>query len=537
MNINPEGILNVQLDLTDAEAMASETLSSSTMDAGISTGEIGNINLSGVSRIGIEHNYYLLDGTRGGSANAPWVSTEVTDSGETSSFSVSVPDTSREVNHVGFVFDPVTGEHPAVNVSLTITLKDGTSVIYSDEVDSAYWDHELPKFGEVDTITMIIDNWSVPLHRPMLSAVIIGSVFQFSKDDILAFGMDFSGEPLATTIPTASATLEVPNYDHKWSILYPTNYMDEVTKDATMEVTFGYEGYPTLTNKFYLTEWSSIDGATATFTGEGLLSTLGQSSQTFSGGTPYTFEDIFTSALNGIPSFVSPMDDEGWENSSTKFSYNTTLMNQTVTFQDDLDTADMTNADVIQLIASAANALSFPCSLVIGRSGAVGVVGLTKVGDGYPYTYNGIKHFYLDQDNQISYPAGSYRQRLYAVTVNDSYSTETDAPSWSYKYGETQTSANDFVVGSANLRRYALAIGDWLASRKEVTCELRPDPTVNDYGYQQVDLTVRPLDMVDIQIGDENPYYVGTMQVTEVNLSFDGAWHGTISGIMREKVN
>lgn len=534
MNINPEGILNVQLDLSDAEAMESETISSTTMDAGISTGKIGNINLSGVSRIGIEHNYYLLDGTRGVSADAPWVSTTVTESGEVSNFSVSVPDTSKEVNHVGFVFDPVTGEHPAIDVSLTITLKDGTSVIYTGEVDSAYWDHELPKFGEIDTINMIIDHWSVPLHRPMLSAVIIGSVFQFDKDDILAFGMDFSGEPLATTVPTASATLEVPNYDHKWSILYPSNYMDEVTKDATMEVTFGYDGYPTTTSKFYMTEWSSIDGASATFTGEGMLSELGQAAPAFTG--TYNFEDIVYACLNDFLLDVTPTDVEYEIYSPDVFVVDPSLANRSVTFGDDLDVADMTNADVIQLIGSASMTSDTPCSLIIARNGGAGIVQMTKTGDGYPYTYNESKHFYLDRDNQIAYPEGSYRPKLYAVVVNDDYTTEPYDPAWSSPDGETQTTANDFVTG-AYMARYGMLIGDWLSTRKEVTCEFRPDPTVNDYGYQQVDLTVRPLDMVDIQIGDENPYYVGTMQVTEVNLSFDGAWHGTISGIMREKVN
>lgn len=495
----------------------------------------------------MEHNLWLLDSSRGilpssgGNETPGYVNEYVEDASITLSVS--------EIRGVPIPGLTITwsSEYEEYPTKFIVTAKNGDTVVATTTItnNTSHVSEVELELVNYDSVTITIQEWGVPLHRPRIDLVSFGHVITFNKNEVLSYTHEQSGSLNSGELPKNSIQFALDNSDGRWNPSNPTGMEKYLSERQRVTVRYGMDVDGVIewvkAGTFYLSEWRTpSNGLEASFTardafeymlnepyvavtttGTVIYSTYlnvrsGPGSSYTAIGKLYNGEKFTVYEKSGDYGRI----DTGWINLGAQYvSMNTTgTLKQLITnailssdlpgdFIANMDDVligytapinqDHTAAEVIQMCANASG-----CVIWQDRDAVLHVEPLHKDFSGYT----------VNSTFSYSHPELELSKPLRAVSVahgDQSYVLSAGAS------GETQTVINSLVNTEAQAAMVAKWVKDTLETRKTVTGEFRADPC---------------LDLFDI-IQVESKYGLITpVAITKIKYTYSGSFHASYSG-------
>lgn len=338
-----------------------------------------------------------------------------------------------------------------------------------------------------DSIELEVLKWSLPGHRARIASITVGIEHIYRKEDLEEYRHTSAADLLARELPTEEVSFRVDNSDLTYD---PDN--DEGMSKYLMErqevtVRYGYELDGALETipaaVVYLDEWETPrDGIFASFTARGATVYMNDKYTGTSSGTLYAIASAaFTQA--GLPKLGD---------GSERWSVDDSL--KSITAPSGLDLGEHTTGEVVQLCANAAC-----CVLHQDRAGALHIE---------PFTVPETAGYAITKKNEYGYPDTELLKQLRSVNINDG------AYTLSVSNAGVEQSVDNPLISTDRAPAVAAWVRDVLLCRQSVHGSWRADPKIE------------ALDTVTVA----TPFRTSKTVLTEVELTFNGAWRGTYEG-------
>ena len=351
-------------------------------------------------------------------------------------------------------------------------------------------------------IEFFVYDWDFPKHRIRIDRVFLGTSMIFTKEDILSFEHEQTGDVLSATLSRNSISFALDNSDDRWNFNNPTGigkYLTERQKLTTrygMDVNGVVEWIPGGT--FYLSEWEiPSNGLEARFVARDAFE--------------YLINEHYTHYAH--PDFVDVL--------YRIFDQQSEFLDPVLVVSDISDPTadwdffgDSTTAEHIQLVANKYQRLVW-----YNRRNVLNVMPLNKAIRDYPMT---LEFAYSHPEITLSKPLKAVAVTGYESTDYESASTKDYTILSVDTKGETQTINNPKMYKwptdagkTGELMSYAEWVRDMLIPRKKVSGEFRADPR---------------LDLFDI-VEIESKYGVITpVAITTIKYTYNGSFRGYYEG-------
>lgn len=435
----------------------------------------------------LEHNLWALDGTQsiledgGPYENTGYVS-NIDQSGSVTltleeEHTVAIPG-------VTIVWSSEYGEYPHV---FTVTAYSGNVVAAETTVTGNTQQRCLVDLEIVnyDRVTVTVHNWCLPNRRARIEYVFLGHLLTFTKDDIISFTHEQSGDLLTGELPKYAIEFSLDNTDQRWNPSNPTGLERYLSERQKLTVRYGMDIDGTtewiLGGTFYLSEWSApSNGLEARFVARDLFEFL--ISAEIKGAV---YDSLYKLITYNATAHILPEDAVVVvDHSLTQYS---------VEYM-----GDSTAAEIIQKAANAGC-----CILRYGRDGVLHVEPLEKM----------LLDFRVPLSLAYSHPEVTLSKPLKMVSVD--YGAEAPYELPVFNNGETQTVNNSFITKEAQAIQVAEWVRDVLSSRQTITGEFRADPRLDLYDVVTV----------ESKFGDFSP-----VVITEIKYSYTGSFSATYAG-------
>lgn len=377
------------------------------------------------------------------------------------------------------------GEYPS---DFTVTAYNGDTVVAQTTVTGNTEQKVLVdcEMSGYDRVTVMVDKWYLPNHRCRVEKVVLGHMLLMTKDDLMSYTHEQSGDINSGELPKNSITFSINNIDGRWNPANPTGIEKYLMERQRLTVRYGMDIDGLVewikAGTFYLSEWSApANGIEASFAARDALEYMMHDKYT--GITSGTLRAIVDAAIAqaGLPEDISVSIDNA-------------LGNYSATIPESM--SGLTIAEVIQHCANAAG-----CVMYQDRDGVLRIERLTH--DGYDHTILG--------EFSFSYPEIELSKQLRNVVVNYGDNAYTLSVS---NAGENQTLTNDLISTSAQAAEIAAWVRDGLESRKNIGGEFRADPCIDVF------------DLVRIETRYGNMAAV----LTDIRYTYSGAFRATYTG-------
>lgn len=379
-------------------------------------------------------------------------------------------------------------------VDFTVTAFNGSTQVASKTVTG---NAELVSVVEMEIksynkLVISVSKWCKPYRRARIQSVLLGLVERYSRSDLLSFQHSMSADPLSASLPKSEIIFEVKNHDGRFdpdNALGMTPYLME---RQAVNVRYGYRLNGAVEwikgGTYYLSEWETPRNTlSATFTARDLLEFMNEKYTGTSSGTLY---EIASAALAqaDLPKTLS---------GGNRWFLDSTL--EDISAPSDADLSDYTIAEVLQLVANAGC-----CVMYQDREGILQIKPLSSTAIDYS----------ILKDLEFGYPESSLSKQLKKININDgTYQLSVGSA------GETQELKNP-LISEERAAVVAQWVKDYLTRRKLLSGEWRADPRVDC------------LDIVSVQ----TPFSEHPAVLTEVNLTYNGGFHGKYAGRVVETV-
>lgn len=338
-----------------------------------------------------------------------------------------------------------------------------------------------------DSIVVTILKWSLPVRRARITTITVGIEHVYQKGDLAEYKHTSSVDLLARELPTEEVSFRVDNSDLLYDPDNDAGLSKYLMERQEVTVTYGYTLGSTLETipaaVVYLDEWETPrDGIFASFTARGATVYMNDKYTGASAGTLYEIASAaFTQA--GLPRL-----DTGEQ----RWSVDTSL--SSISAPSGVDLSGYTTGEVVQLCANAAC-----CVLRQDRKGVFRILPFSPAEEAVYAITKGIEY---------GYPDTELIKQLRSVNINGG------AYTLSVSAAGVEQPVNNPLISTDRAPTVAAWVRDMLLHRQSVHGEWRADPKVE------------PLDTVNV----DTPFRTNKTVLTEVALSFNGAWRGTYEG-------
>lgn len=327
--------------------------------------------------------------------------------------------------------------------------------------------------------------WSKPYRRARIETVSFGVKVRYGKSDLMDYSAVMSADPLAGELPRTEIVFRLKNLGDRWNPDNPDSIGKYLMERQRVTVTYGYElngGIERIPGAVcYLSEWETPqNGVSAAFTARSALEFM---DAIYTGPITGTLYDIAEAAF--LQAELPPLQNApAWE-------IHPALRRIELTTPADLKEA--TIAEVLQYCANAAC-----CTLAPDRYGTLRIRPLDVR----------LTDYRIDRFNSYANSDLKLRKPLKAVDINRGhYILPVN------RTGEIQPVTNP-LLSDAQAPAAALWIADVLKNRRRLSGQFRADPRLD------------PLDIVT----NENQFSESRVVVTEVKLTYNGAFRGSYEG-------
>lgn len=357
-----------------------------------------------------------------------------------------------------------------------------------ETVSTVYYD-----FTNFDKIEIKINFWSLPSHRVRVEKIQIGIEKTYTKSDIISFKNSLSCDPISSELPKSEIVFEIKNLDGEYNPYNEDGLNKYLTERQKITVRYGYklesgiEWIPGGT--YYLSGWETPqNGITATFTARDALEYMNGK---FQGGDSVSGIGFGSLVKDAITQAELPSRADGQD--PFVLSYDVLEGNYRV--PDGVDLSDYTIAEVLQLVANAAQMVFYQ-----DRDGILHIE---------EPNYEDLQ-FEINQFNSYKNSELELTKRLKEVNINNGAYVGTFEDT-----GETQSVNNPLIDKKDEYEdRVANWIYDFLRLRKKVSGEFRADPRID------------PLNLV----GVVNQFSGNYVLITSIEYTYNGAFKGTYEG-------
>lgn len=338
-------------------------------------------------------------------------------------------------------------------------------------------------------IIIRILEWSSPLHRARIESIFLGINKVYTKSEIARYTSSMFVDPLSAELPNSEIQFEVFNLDGEYNPDNPKGSEKYLMERQLVTVRYGYS----LDNSiewisggvYYLSEWKTPqNGITATFTARDSMELMTDvyDQRTVSG----TLMDVAEACLQQADITHYHLDDS---------LSNINLPSTGVDFN------NLTIAEVLQYISNAGC-----CAFWQDRQGYVNIKKIDTTS---------LMDYQINQDNSYENSEISLSKQLKAIDINRGQFYLTVGLN-----GETQPLENSFI-DDEQAPYVAKWVMDYLVNRRTVSGEFRADPRLD------------PLDVIT----NQNQFASSIVVVTNVNLTYNGAFRGSYTGRAANRVN
>ena len=338
-----------------------------------------------------------------------------------------------------------------------------------------------------DRIEVEIIKWSLPYARARVEEILAGIIKIYDKSNLMGYEHRQSSDVMSLTLPDNTIVFSLSNVTQEWNPDNPTGNVKYLIETQQINVKYGFklgDGVEWIKGgTYYMSGWDTpSNGITANFEASSLLGFMDATYVV--GAKTLTLKAL---AEDALVQAELPVNSDG----TVKWTIDPSLANITVTLPDDFK---RTLAQVVQLCANAAC-----CVVRVDRGGNVIIEKMSEV----------LTDYLIDQF--VSYQNAEYNlsKPLKAVTVNDDVAVLNVGNS-----GETQKISNELIQSASVGNAVAEWVRDNLIGRKSLTGDFRADPRLDD------------LDAVTVK----NKYATNTVVVTDVKLTYNGAFRGEYEG-------
>lgn len=439
-----------------------------------------------------ELNFWALDGTRtilpdsGSDAEGGYVS----NTASTGSVIISFPEVHTVASSgVTITWSSAYGEYPSV---FTVTAKNGGTIVAETTIieNTKQVCDVFLRLENYDSIEISVHNWGLPDRRVRIEKVVIGHVLTLTKDDILSFKHEQTGDLLSGELPKYSIEFTLDNSDGRWDPNNPTGMEKYLSERQQLTVRYGMEvnGATEWINAgtFYLSEWNTpSNGLEARFVARDVFEFLLNADVTGGSVTGNLGDIVEWATTPYLPNGVSVVTDSVLADSDSR-----------------TPTITGTAAEVVQKCANASC-----CILRYDRGGTLYIEQLDQTLSDYRIT------------SALSYSHPEITLSKPLKTVSVSYGGETPYEFTVSNVGEKQTATNDFILTEGKASDVASWVSDILKSRKTVRGEFRADPR---------------LDLFDVVVVESKYGVLSPVVITNITYTFNGSFRGSYTGRVLE---
>lgn len=435
----------------------------------------------------LEHNLWLLDGTRtvfdplDGRQNIGYVS----EGGRNASVQLSFPKVMTTlIPGITITWSSEYNEYPK---SFTVTARNGTTIIasktFTENTDvTSIADIELSGY---DSIFIETHEWCLQDRRHRIDGVAMGIGVTFNKRDLISFTHECEGDLCSGAVPKNSITFSLDNSTDIWNPNNPQGSVKYLAERQTLKVRYGMRIGDDIewveAGTFYLSEWDTpTGGREATFVARDIFEYL--LNEPYPEGTEGDLQTLIEYAFS-----LANVPDE--------FTY---FVPPTLGRFEATTDANRTAAEIVQMCANSAGYI-----IKQDRLGKLHITPLTKEDSG----------FTIQRRVSMSEPEITLSKPLRIVSIDygesSHYSINVSAS------GEIQTVNNPMITSTEQCSLVAEAVRDSLVTRKTVSGEFRADPRLDLFDIVRV----------ESKYGDIYP-----VALTHIKYQYNGSFWATYSG-------
>ena len=374
-------------------------------------------------------------------------------------------------------------EYPTV---FSVTAKNGDTTVAEttvtnnkDRVSAVFLNTK-----DYDSIVVTVHEWCLPNRRARIERIVIGHVLTLTKNDIISFKHEMTGDLLSGELPKNTIEFTLDNTDGRWNPANPTGMEQYLSERQKLVVRYGMDVGGTVEwikgGVFYLSEWDApSNGLGARFVARDSLEFM--LNREMREGKSGTLAELITYA---VPSDVNVLVHEDLAQYSTQYNPTSSA------------------AELVQMCANAGM-----CVMRYDRNGVLNIEPLNTTLSEYTIT------------SALSYSHPEVRLSKPLGTISVNYGGDAPYELFVSETGEKQTVDNKLVVDESRASRLALWVKDFLQHRKTVSGEFRADPRLDVF------------DVVDV----ESKYGILTpVVITNITYTYNGSFRGSYTGRLLE---
>ncbi len=492
----PESYIEIDCSVTDSEVQALATVSGTAEATFSNVGVVLGEPTGRPKYATNELNLWSLDGSMNILPDtAPYGDTGyVSNIASTGSVTLKLPEVRLSpIAGVTVTWSDTLGEYPSV---FTVTAKNGDTIVAENTIvdNTAKTSAVFLEIANYDSITISVLDWCLPNRRARIEKVVVGHVMKFTKDDIISYKHEQSGDLLSGELPKNSIEFTLNNMDGRWNPNNPNGMTQYLSERQRVIVRYGMDVNGTVewikAGTFYLSEWDApANGFEARFVARDVFEFL-LGVERWTANYDSAKGHIETVTRYTLPDGASVVLDS----SLAKYSFEYV--------------ADYTEGIVdtsAQMVQKCANVCM--CVIRYDRDGVLHIEPLNRT----------LSDYRIASALSYTHPEVSLSRPLKSVKVD--YGGQSDYELSVAKNGETQTVGNNYVE---NVTRAGL-IAEWvsgiLKNRKTVSGEFRADPR---------------LDLFDVVTVESKYGVITPVVITNITYIFNGSFRGTYEGRVLE---
>ena len=350
-------------------------------------------------------------------------------------------------------------------------------------------------------IEVQILRWCLPNHRARVDEIFMGWHKIYTKTDLFSYSHKQTGDPISTSLPKMEIKFSVNNVDGSYNPYNPQGMSKYLIERQEIKTRYGLKKNDNTIEwvdggVFYLSEWyAKQNGISADFVARDLLEFMSENYK--DDITTITERSLYALAEQVLTKAEIPLNSDGtvkwYIDDSLKSIYTTAPL------------PDDTIANCLQMIANAGK-----CTIYPDRKGMLCIVPVN----------NELTDYSVDSFNSYSKAEITLSKIIKRVVVKVySYSESggiatTDVVKDINSIGETIVVTNPLITKEEQAVDLCEWISNYIKNRMTVRSDCRPD--------------VR-LDTFDV-ITNKNEYGSNNVMVTDIELNFNGAFHGIVEG-------
>lgn len=369
-----------------------------------------------------------------------------------------------------------------------VTARNGTTVVATTTVENntSTKSYVYLEMNNYNNVVVEVLEWSLPNRRFRVERVYLGHILTFTKNELLSYSHEQTGNLNSAELPKNSITFSVDNTNGQWDPNNPNGLERYLSERQKVTVRYGMDVNGTVewikAGTFFLSEWRApSNGLEASFVARDIL------------------EFLMYEKISGYEEVaLLDMLEYAYALGSPEIANTQMVIDPIVERYEGNIPEGHTRAEVIQMIANASC-----CIIRFDREGVLHVERLNETPSGYV----------ISSAMSYSHPETSLTKPMKDVTVSYGGGATYTLPA--NTIGESQTVDNPVVATLQQATSIALWVKHTLSSRKKVSGEFRGDPR---------------LDLFDIVEVEGKYGKISPVAIEQIKYTYNGSFKATYVG-------